>query len=202
MQSAIASTVEISAITKASPGVVTTGAAHGYTNGDVVYLSVQGMYQVDGKVVRISAASGSVFTLEGVDTTLFDTFSSGTVQKLTLGTSITTATSISASGGDFDFVDTTTIHANVRTQIPGLPNPATFTMDNVWDVSDAGLLALKLASDGQQIRAFAFTFGAGGQKMYFAGYVGASLIPTGSAQGLVTTQTVITAYGTPTYYAS
>lgn len=202
MQSAIAATVEITSITKASPGVVTTGSAHGYANGDIVYLSVQGMYQVDGKVVRISAASGSVFTLEGVDTTLFDTFSSGTVQKLTLGTSITTATSISASGGDFDFVDTTTIHANVRTQIPGLPNPATFTMDNVWDVSDAGLLALKLASDGQQIRAFAFTFGAGGQKMYFAGYVGASLIPTGSAQGLVTTQTVITAYGTPTYYAS
>ena len=202
MQSAIAATVAITTITKASPGVVTTGSAHGYANGDIVYLSVQGMYQVDGKVVRISAASGSVFTLEGVDTTLFDTFSSGTVQKLTLGTSITTATSISASGGDFDFVDTTTIHANVRTQIPGLPNPATFTMDNVWDVSDAGLLALKLASDGQQIRAFAFTFGAGGQKMYFAGYVGASLIPTGSAQGLVTTQTVITAYGTPTYYAS
>ena len=202
MQSAIASAVTISAITKASPGVVTTGTAHGYSNGDIVYLSVQGMYQLDGKVARITSASGSTFTLEGIDTTLFDTFTSGSVQKLTLGTSITTATTINASGGDFDFIDTTTIHANQRSQIPGLPNPATFTFDNIWDVSDAGLLAMKAASDNQTIRAFVFTFGTGGQKMYFAGYVGASLIPTGSAQGLVTTQTTITAYGTATYYAS
>lgn len=201
MQSAIATAVTITNITKASPGVVTTSAAHTYSNGDLVYLSIQGMFQLDGRVCRISAASGSTFTLEGIDTTGFDTFSSGTCQKLTMGTSITTATTISASGGDFDFIDTTTIHGNQKTQIPGLPNPATFTMDNIWDVADAGLLAMKAASDSQAIRAFSFTFGSGGQKMYFAGYVGASLLPAGSAQDKVTTQTVITMFGAPNYYA-
>lgn len=202
MQSAIATAVTITGITKASPGVVTTSAAHSYSNGDIVFLSVQGMYQVDNKVVRISAASGSTFTLEGVDTTSFDTFTSGTVQKLTMGTSITTATTINSSGGDFDFIDTTTIHANQKTQVPGLPNPATFTMDHIWDVSDAGLLALKAASDAQALRAFSFTFGTGGKRVYFAGYVGASLLPGGSAQDKVTTPAVITMFGTPTYYAS
>jgi Phage tail tube protein, TTP len=200
MQSAIAAAITVTGISKASEGVVT--AANTFVAGDIVFLEVQGMYQLDQKVARVKTPTGTNFVLEGVDTTLFDTFVSGTVAKVTLGTSITTATSISASGGDFEFVDTTTIHASQRSQIPGLPNAATFTMDNIWDVSDAGLVAMKAASDAQAKRVFAFTFGTGGQKMYFAGYVGASLLPGGSAQALVTTSSVITMFGTPTYYAS
>lgn len=198
MQSAIDATKTITGITKANPGVVTC-AAHGYANGDLVYLSVNGMHQLNGKVARIANQATNTFELEGIDTLLFDTFSSGTVAKLTMGTSITTATTINAAGGDFGFIDTTTIHANQRSQIPDLPNAATFTMDHIWDVSDAGLLAMKSASDAQAIRAFGFTF-PNGKKMYFAGYVGASLMPGGSAQGLVTTQAVITMFGTATYY--
>ena len=34
-------------------------------------------------------------------------------------------------GGDFDFIDTTTIHNNVKTQVPGLANPITYTFDNL-----------------------------------------------------------------------
>ena len=200
MQSAIAADVTITNITKASEGVVT--ATNTYTAGDYVYLKIQGMFQLNERVARIKTVSGSGFTLEGVDTTNFDTFSSGTCAKLTFGTSITTATSLSSSGGDFDFIDTTTIHGNAKTQIPGLPNPSTYTFENIWDVSDAGLLAMKAAADAQGIRAFKFTFGTGGQIMVFAGYVGASLLPGGSAQDKVTTSAVITMNGSPSYYAS
>lgn len=200
MQSAIAADVTITNITKASEGVVT--ATNTYTAGDYVYLKIQGMFQLDGRVARIKTVSGAGFTLEGIDTTNFDTFSSGTCAKLTFGTSITTATSLSSSGGDFDFIDTTTIHGNAKTQIPGLPNPSTYTFENIWDVSDAGLLAMKAAADAQGIRAFKFTFGTGGQIMVFAGYVGASLLPGGSAQDKVTTSAVITMNGSPSYYAS
>lgn len=201
MQSAIASPETITGITKANPGVVSS-TAHGYTNGDTIYLDVQGMHQVNGRAVRVAGATTDSYQLEGVDTTLFDTFSTGTSAKVTMGTSITTATSINGSGGDFDFEDTTTIHANQRTQVPKLPNPATYTMDNIWDITDAGQAACKAASDAQALRVFSFTFGTGGKKMYFAGYVGASLMPGGQAQGLVTTSIVITMFGSPTYYAS
>lgn len=201
MQSAIAATKTITAITKASPGVASS-TAHGYSNGDYVLLAVQGMFQVDARVVRVASVTADTFALEGIDTTNFDTFDSGTVAKLTFGTSVTTATSLSASGGDFDFIDTTTIHGNTKTQMPGLANPATYSFDNVWDVSDAGLIAMKAASDAQSMRAFKFTFGAGGQIMVFAGYVGANLLPGGSSQALVTTSTVITMTGTPSYFAS
>ena len=201
VQSAIAATVAISGITKASPGVVTTGSAHGYTTGDYVLMTVGGMYQLNYRVFRISAASGSVFTLEGEDTTNYGTFTSGTVQKLTLGTSLATLTNVNASGGDFDFIPTTTIHDSIKTQIPGLPNPSTYSFESFWDPSDAGLIALKSASDSQAQRAILFSF-ANGQKFVFNGYVGCSLSPTGSAQDLIKTSVVFTALGGPKAYAN
>ncbi len=202
MQSALGASLTINSLTKAVGGVVTTSSAHGLSNGDFVVLAVQGMWQVNDRVFRVSSASGSVFTLEGEDTTNYDTFSSGTAQKITFGTSVTSATTLTSSGGNFAMIDTTTIHMNQKSQIPGLPDAATFDMDNIWDVSDAGLIAMKAAYDAQAKRAFKFTFGAGGQIMVFTGYVGANLLPGGSAQQLVTTKAVITMSGSPTYFAS
>lgn len=201
MESAQGADLTISGITKANPGVATS-TAHGLSNGDYVLLDISGMHQLDGKVVRVANVTTNTFELEGVNTTDFDTFSSGTANEITFGTSITTATSVNSSGGDFDFIDTTTIHANQKTQIPGLPNSATFTFDNIWDVADSGLVAMKTASDSQAQKAFKFTFGTGGQILVFSGYVGCSLLPGGQAQGLVTTQTVITMFGTGTTYSS
>lgn len=200
VQSALAAADTITGITKANPGVVTS-ASHGLANGDIVVLTVQGMNQLDGRVARVANQTTNTFELEGIDTTLFDTFSSGTAEAVTFGTSLATATNVSASGGDFDFIDVTTIHDIVKKQIPGLANPSTFSFDNLWDVSDAGLVALKAASDTQAKRAVRFTF-ANGQKLYFTGYIGATLLPTGSAQEVVKTSVVVTMFGKPTVYAS
>lgn len=200
MQSALATAINITAISKASEGVAT--AINTLTNGDFVVLTVNGMRQVDDRVFRVKAVSGTSFTLEGEDTTLFDTFTSGTAQKVTFGTSITTATNINPSGGEFDMIDMTTIHQAQRSQIPGLPSALQYGMDHIWDIADAGLKAMKSASDAQAKRAFMFTFGTGGQIMAFNGYVGASLAPLGSSQQLVTCKATITCNGTPTYYAS
>lgn len=200
VQSALASAKTITAITKASPGVASS-TAHGYSNGDFVLLTVQGMTQVANRVFRVSAVAADTFALEGEDTTLYDTFASGTAQKITFGTTMATVTGLSASGGDFDFIDTTTIHDLVKTQIPGLASPATYNLTNFWDVSDAALIALKIASDNQATRALKFAF-ANGQKVAFMGYVGCTLLPGGSAQQLVTTPVVLTMFGRPTTYAT
>lgn len=205
MQSALAAAKTISAITKAAPGVVTS-AGHGYSNGDYVFLEVQGMIQVNARVFRVASVATDTFQLEGVtggtgiDTTDFDTFTSGTAKKITFGTSITTASSINISGGDFDFIDTTTIHSNQKSQIPGASNPISMTMDQLWDITDAGQIALKAASDTQAQRAFKFTFGTGGPIMVFVGYVGFTGAPTGSAQDKITSPATVTAFGSPTYY--
>jgi hypothetical protein len=200
VQSALAAATTITAITKASPGVVTS-VAHGYADGDYLVLTITGMSQLDDMVVRVDNKTTDTYELEGVDTTDFDTFATGTAEKITFGTTLATATGVNASGGDFDFIDTTTIHDTVKKQIPGIANPATFTFENIWDVSDAGLIALKAASDAQAKRAVRFSF-ANGQKLVFTGYIGASLLPTGGAQELVKTSAVITMFGKPNVLAT
>ena len=110
MESARAAAKTITAVTKANPGVASS-TAHGYANGDILILTAQGMFQIDQRVVRVAGVTADTFQLEGIDTANFETFVSGTAAKLTMGTSITTATTVNPSGGDFDFIDTTTIHA-------------------------------------------------------------------------------------------
>lgn len=205
MQSALATAITIGSggITKADPGVMTyTGTDP--VNGDYMKLTVSGMYQVDGRVFRGANvnAGGNTIELEGENTTSYDTVSSGTAEVITFGTSITTATTLSASGGDFDFIDTTTIHTNVKTQIPGAANPLVYTFDNLWDISDAGQIAMKAASQAQAQRCFKFVFGTGGPIMVFVGYVGFTGAPTGQAQDKVVSPATITMFGLPTYYSS
>jgi hypothetical protein len=204
MQSAIAAGKTITGITQASGGGVVSCTTNGYSNGDYVLITgVLGMYQVNGRVVRVSSQAADQFTMEGVDTSGFDAYvSGGEAQKITFGNAITTATSMSSAGGTFSFIDTTTIHQNYKSQIPGLGDPISYTFDNLWDAADAGQIAMKTASDSQAQLAFKFTFGSGGPIMVFTGYVGFTGSPGGNAQDKVTTSAVITAFGSPTYYAS
>ena len=65
---------------------------------------------------------------------------SGTFEKITYGTTLATLTDLSASGGDFDFEDTTTIHDTVRTQIPTVAAAAVYTFENLWDIADPALI--------------------------------------------------------------
>jgi hypothetical protein len=203
VESTAAAPVAIVGISKDSPGVVTF---HGTLpdNGAYVRINSNGMSQVDGRVFRVAnGASGSPdsFELEGEDTTDFDAFVSGEFEVVTFGLTMTTARGLQASGGDFDFIDITTIHDNIRRQVPGAASPATYQFENIWDIADAALVGLKQASDNQDLRAVRFTF-ANGQRVVFNGYVGATLLPVGQAQDLVTTSVVVTMFGRPTVYAS
>lgn len=206
LESARAAAQVITGITKAAPGVVTTSGTLP-TNGAYVVFDVVGMNQINGAVYRVSGATGGTFKLADVatgsevDTTNFDAFTSGSFSVVTLGTSVTTATTINSSGGEFDKIDTTTIHDSQRTTIPGLPTAMAYTMEHIWDPADAGLKAMNTAYKSNTKKAVMFTFGLGGPKMVFQCYIGATLLPGGQAQGLVTTQSTFDLDGFPTYYA-
>lgn len=188
VQSALATALPISAITKASTAVATyTGTDP--TAGDYLYLSdIQGMYQLDERVVRAGTvdAGANTVQLEGVDSTAFDTFTSGNLQVVTFGTTLSLITDITVSGGEFEDIDITTIHDLVRVVQPGVASNLQFSMTAQWDPSSTALQALKTASDSKARRAIRFTF-ADGAKFVTTGYIGCSLVPTGSAQQLVTT---------------
>ena len=207
MQSALAAPKTITAITKAAPGVLSSDT-HGYANGDYIMLEIQGMAQLNNRVFRVANQAVGTFELEDtltgtvLDTSAFDDFSSGTAKKITFGNSVTSATTIDSSGGDFDFEDTTLIHSNVKSQVPTSANPIVKSMELLWDVANAGQIALKAASDAQELRAFKFTYGTGGPIEVFVGYVGFTGAPTGQAQSVIKSPASITAFGASSYYQS
>ena len=73
----------ISAITKATPGKVTTAVAHGFVSGQQVYITgANGMTQINGQLVTVTFIDATNFTI-GVDTSAYSAYTSGgTVSRL------------------------------------------------------------------------------------------------------------------------
>jgi hypothetical protein len=201
VQSALAAALPTTAITKANPGVATvTGTAP--ATGAYVYLSnVQGMTQVDGRVARAINLTSTTYSLEGVDTTNFDTFTSGNSQVITFGTSLAIALSLNGSGGEAEQIDVTTIHDSIRKTKLGAFSQLVYSGTCIWDPSDPGFVALKAASEVKGTRAIRLGF-PNGYKVVFAGQIGFSGVPTGSAQGVVETALTITVSGPVTNYTT
>lgn len=205
MQSALGVLKTISAITKAAPGVVS--ATHDFSNGDYVILTVDGMQQLDGKVYRVcNVVSTTTFQLEsvsggtGIDTTTYDAFSSGSCQKITFGTTLSTVAEITMTGGDVSKIDTTVIHGNVKRERPGMASAVSIDIKHNWDITDAGQVAMKAASDAQTQLAIKVNFG--GSIMVFSGFVGFAALPTGSFGEVIKSVGNISANSIPVYYAS
>lgn len=70
----------ISGATKANPCVITTGAPHGFSNGDTVLITgIDGMEELNNRLFEIDGVTATTFQLLGVDSTAYETYSSGGV---------------------------------------------------------------------------------------------------------------------------
>lgn len=103
--------VLITGATNANPCVIT--AINTYANGDVVTINdVQGMTQLNGNTYTVSAVSGSAFTLTGIDSTAYGSYTgSGKATQIVNISAITnanpgviTATHHQYSNGDAVFL--------------------------------------------------------------------------------------------------
>lgn len=193
----------ITGIQKTNPAVVDHNGAVLVSGEYAALTSVLGMSQVNNRIFRVASpeASPTSFSLEGENATSYDTFTSGSVQPVTFSYSMSSGTTVSASGGDFDFADTTTIHDLQRSQIPNLANPLTYTFDCFWDPSDTFLAQVLSFTRLQTLVALRLTF-VNTYKFLVLGYVSASLAPTGNQGEVVKTPVTFTAFGLPTLYTS
>lgn len=201
VESALGAAKTITAISKVTEAVVT--ATHDFAIGDYVrMIGIAGMQQLDEVVARVKSVSTTVsFVLEGVDSTLFDTFTSGTVKKITFGTAMSTVQEISSSGGDAQYTPTTTVHSERDTQIPSGENVLVYTMNNIFDPADVGLLALRAASRAKTSLAIKFNFSTGA-KICFGAFISAPLTPTGSTGAVVQTPVSFSVRALPTPYST
>jgi hypothetical protein len=200
VQTALGAAKTITAITKANPGVVTS-TSHGLANGTYVLLSIVGMFELDQVVARVANQTTNTFELEGIDTTTYNTFVSGSAYAITFGSSMSTAQGVNVSGGEPEFVDITTVHDNVRKRAPTVVSPMTMSIESFYDPSNAALAQLATATRTKTTRAILLTF-ANSTKMVGSAFVAAAGVPTGTAQDIVKTPVSLEFQGLPTVYTS
>lgn len=199
VQTVLAAAVTITAISKANPAVAT--ATNTYTNGDIVLLKISGMTQLDYRVARVAGATGTSFQIEGVDSTSFDTFVSGTAEKVTFGATASTFQDINATGGEAAPIPITTIHDDQDLEIPGNRSPIVYSFGSLWDTADAALKEIAKFDNTKTAGCLQLTF-ATGHKLYFAAYMSASMAPVGAAGAAVTTPVTFRLRGRITNYTS
>lgn len=75
----------ITSISKANPGVVGK-VAHGYVNGDLVFITATGMTQINGRFFKVASAAADAYSLTDfggvpIDTSAYGAFVAGTMAR-------------------------------------------------------------------------------------------------------------------------
>jgi hypothetical protein len=201
IQTALGTAQTLSGITLADPGVVSYAGADP-TSGDIILLDVAGMTEVHTRAFAAQNVVGGSNTLElGEDTTGYHAFTSGNMRVVTLGASMTNVQDVSASGGEPEFADITTVHDQIRRRVPTVVSPFSIQFGCIFEPGDAAMVELGNASRTLTTRVVRITF-ADGSFMVGNAYVSAAGVPTGSAQDVVKTNVSFEFQGLPTVYES
>lgn len=165
-------TAAVDSISKASTGVVSFGTnTHGLSAGDVVVLEVEGMAELNGQACRIANTTTNTFDLEGIDTTNYGTFTSGTAKEVTAWETLGNAQSIEAEQQAPVRIDVTTLLDTEKQYIFGLPDSPQITINGLADplgTANARIATLSRSNTQSPLRA---TFGGGsGPVMLANGY--------------------------------
>ncbi|WP_306393344.1 phage tail tube protein [Telluria beijingensis] len=168
--SAFAAAVSITAITNAAEAVAS--ATNTFAVGDFVEYT-GGWSAATGRVFRLKAASGTTFTLEGLDTTDTSLFpagaGTGTVRKITTWVPVTGVVSAEVSGGDGKTVEVPLLDTNMPVMLPDGFTATTVTLTTADDKSLPHHAALKAVSDGVKLTCLRGLIPGGGVLLY-AGY--------------------------------
>jgi hypothetical protein len=136
----------VTGITTATPPVVTTSAAHGFTTGDVVVIGGVTTGNYNG-IWGITAASGSVFSLidpiTGGNVVGNGTFAGAAAWVLNLGPSASGATSNSFTN---TYVQASGVYLTGNSESGGIAEASTTTFTAVSGSQVAGILLLACAA--------------------------------------------------------
>ncbi len=182
----IGAAIPVTAITKASPAVVSyTGADP--ANGNYVLMTSSGMTQTNRRIYRVANvnAAGNTFELEGVDSTAYSTFTSGSFQVLSFDKSFATLSEPQASGGEPITEDTTLIHDPQDTEAVVSTSAQGYGFTSKWLPNDAALIEAQAAFIARTPRPVRVTF-ADGSKFCFSGTVSAPMAPAASGRKVTT----------------
>lgn len=109
-------------ISKANPAVVTE-TAHGRADGDIVQINgVVGMTDINGGTYVINVLTSNTYQLLGVDSTGYDTYTSGGLVDAAAFSNFCNLTSYQREGGISAEIDTTVLCSESKETIVGDPD--------------------------------------------------------------------------------
>ena len=167
LATAYASNLTVTAASNANPCVLTV--TNTLAIGDFVEFT-SGWSRANGRIFRISAASGASVTLEGFDTsstTLFPASSgTGTIRKVNTWTQITQVLECTSSGGEPQYTTYSFLEQDFDSQIPTTTSAQSIAMTIADDPSLAGYSALRAAALTRAVTGLRATMPQGGVILY------------------------------------
>lgn len=190
----------ITAISQANPAVVT--GTNSYSNGDVVVLDIpDGMQQLDGAACRVAAVTGTSYELEGVDSTNFEAFGTGTGTGYKVSSWLTLgwATRVDLPNAAPTELDASTLLDTVGKIVYGRPGAQAGTIDGIFKPTDSGMAALRAATSNQASLAFRLTW-ATGEKAVFNANVSAGSGFSQDNNAIATTSVAVSVKAFPSFF--
>lgn len=166
--STLASPINPTAVTKANPAVATL-TSHGMTDGTVGYWTVSaGMVELDGQAAHIIATSANTFTMNGLVTTGYSTYSAGTFTYASAWSTIAEAASYAVGGGAAATLDDTRLFHTRTSNIAGLLAPQDLTVDvRSAEVSGTAMAAIEAAAQTSTALLFRVMKGSTTLRVYY-----------------------------------
>lgn len=182
----------ITGITKANPCVVTS-STHGLAVGTVVYLSgIVGMTELNTRAAVITAQDTNTFTLGGIDSTNFTTYTSGGTALPKTMTEVENVKSWDRPGNPAAEIDVTNLASTSRERLAGIGDRGSVTMAIDIDYSGPGQAALRKAVGGvakamKVVRGDGKSFAVMVAWNNFGDSLGVDAAHSGSASGYIST---------------
>lgn len=138
VSTATAAAKSITSITKANPMVVTS-SAHGLSVGAVVvFASIGGMVELNGVAGVVTAQDTNTFTIGGIDSTNFTTYTSGGTATPHTMTQVLNVTNYDRQSEEAEEFDATNLMSTKKEYLLGLTGEGSVTISVDIDPTDPG----------------------------------------------------------------
>lgn len=189
----------ITAITAANPPVVSS-TAHGYTNGQVVYIDgVVGMVELNGRAFVVANSAANTFELKGVNGTGYTAYASGGSAYLITLTDVAEVSSVSGFDGEAGEIDVTNLRSTAKEYLVGLQDFGNVSLDLMLNNTDTGQALLRTIKASASAKVFALTLSDARVSSFVA--LVKSFTFDASADQAVTGQVKLRVTGEPSWFA-
>lgn len=185
----------------APPAVLVTNT---FVTGDYVEVT-SGWSRLTQKVVRLASASGTGFSLEGIDTTLTSIYPAtggvGAARKVSGWTQLSQVLSSSSSGGEQQFLEYQLLEGDAQKRIPTVKSAAGLTFSVADDPTLAGYILASAANDDRLPRAVLVTLPSGAKLLYNA-YISLNKTPSLTVNEIMAVEVTMSLLAEPVRYVS